>query len=308
MTQRLAPDQVKKAAAIVQAGGLVAFATETVYGLGADATNGKAVERIYKAKGRPPCNPLIVHVASFEAARQIAAFNEAAHILARAFWPGPLTLILPMRAGAGLSGRVTAGLPDVAVRIPAHGVALDLIRAAGCPLAAPSANPSGRVSATTADHVLAGLRGRIDAVIDCGACRVGLESTIVAAGDPVVTLARQGGVPVEVLESTLGHPIPPATSPDQVVSPGQMLSHYAPKSPLRLNAGGRRAGESLLGFGPTPGAIFNLSSSGNLCEAAANLFAHLRALDAIGQPIAVVPIPEVGLGAAINDRLRRAAA
>lgn len=307
MTQHLAASQVETAAQILRAGGLVAFATETVYGLGADATDGQAVARIYEAKGRPSFNPLIVHVPDLTAAQQLADFPDAAHALARAFWPGPLSLILPMRADAGVSTLVTAGLPNIAIRVPAHPGAVDLLTAAGKPIAAPSANPSGRVSATTANHVLAGLQGRIDAVIDFGPCEVGLESTIVALQGDHVTLAREGGLPCEHIERALGRPLERATAPEKVVSPGQLLSHYAPQVPIRLNAEAARESENVLGFGPTEGAALNLSMAGDLREAAANLFAHLHRLDALGKPIAVVPIPKNGLGAAINDRLIRAA-
>ncbi|MEM7439918.1 MAG: L-threonylcarbamoyladenylate synthase [Pseudomonadota bacterium] len=307
MTQRLDAKKIDQAAAILRAGGLVAFATETVYGLGADATDGEAVARIYEAKGRPSFNPLIVHVAGLAAAKEIAVFNDVADQLAAAFWPGPLTLILPLKPTSGLSSLVTAGLPNVAIRIPALQAARRLITATDRPIAAPSANPSGRVSATTADHVFAGLEGRIDAVIDFGPCEVGLESTILSvAGD--ITLAREGGLPLEAIEHCLGRPVSHATTPDKQISPGQMLSHYAPKSPIRLNATRANPHESFLGFGPTTDATLNLSPAGDLREAAANLFAHLHTLDALGKPIAVAPIPSIGLGAAINDRLTRAAA
>lgn len=294
------------ASAIWSAGGLVAFPTETVYGLGADARDDRAVARIFEAKGRPRFNPLIVHVESVDAARRYVTWSDAAEILASAFWPGPLTLVLPLRADAGLSPLVTAELPTLAIRVPEHPVAHGLLSTFGGPVAAPSANPSGRISPTTAAHVLAGLSGRIEAVIEGGACAVGVESTIVGlAGEPC--LLRPGGVPVEAIEAALGMPLARHVAGDPLVAPGQLQSHYAPGAPVRLNAQDRRAGELLLGFGAVD-ADMNLSPSGDLIEAAANLFGHLHALDARDAPIAVSPIPEVGLGRAINDRLRRAAA
>ncbi|WP_397541845.1 L-threonylcarbamoyladenylate synthase [Roseovarius salis] len=307
-TETLAADRdgIARAAEILHAGGLVAFPTETVYGLGADAANGRAVARIFEAKQRPRFNPLIVHVDSAATARQFVEWSEAADRLAAAFWPGPLTLVLPLKAGAGLSPLVTAELPSLAVRVPAHPVARDLLRAFGGPVAAPSANPSGRISPTTAAHVRAGLRGRIEAVIDGGACGVGLESTIIGlTGMP--TLLRPGGLSVEQIETTLGEELAFHAADDPLSSPGQLASHYAPAAPVRLNADAPREGEVLLGFGPVDSDL-NLSRSGDLAEAAANLFACLHALDARGAAIAVSPIPETGLGRAINDRLRRAAA
>ena len=295
-----------RAAAILRAGGLVALPTETVYGLGADATNGRAVARIFAAKDRPRFNPLIVHVASAEAARRLVDWPQAADRLARAFWPGPLTLVLPLRPGTGLSPLVTAGLPSLAVRVPAHPVARELLRVFGGPVAAPSANPSGRISPTTAAHVVAGLSGRVAAVLDGGACGVGVESTIVGLTE-APTLLRPGGLPAEAIEQALGAPLAANAAGATLSAPGQMASHYAPGAPVRLNAAAARPGEVLLGFGP--GACdLNLSPAGDLAEAAANLFAHLHALDARGVPIAVAPVPETGLGRAINDRLRRAAA
>lgn len=304
-------DGYAAAAGIWRAGGLVAFPTETVYGLGADARDDMAVARIFAAKARPRFNPLIVHVASIKSARELVVWSDAAEIVAHAFWPGPLTLVLALREGAAaLSPLVTAGLPTLAVRVPGHPVARDLLAAFGGPVAAPSANPSGRISPTEAGHVLSGLRGRIEAVVDGGACPVGVESTILGlAGDPV--LLRPGGVPVEALEAVLGHPVglraegSGLTAPS---APGQMRSHYAPGARVRLDARARQAGEVMLGFGAVE-ADLNLSPSGDLTEAAANLFHHLHALDLTGAAgIAVSPIPERGLGRAINDRLRRAAA
>jgi len=303
-------DGYAAAAGIWRAGGCVAFPTETVYGLGADARDDMAVARIFAAKARPRFNPLIVHVANMQAARELVAWSDAAEIVAHAFWPGPLTLVLPLREGAALSPLVTAGLPTLAVRVPGHPAARDLLAAHGGPVAAPSANPSGRISPTEAGHVLAGLDGRIEAVIDGGACPVGVESTILGlTGDPV--LLRPGGVPVEALEAVLGQPVglraegSALTAPS---APGQMRSHYAPGARVRLDARVRQAGEVMLGFGAVE-ADLNLSPSGDLTEAAANLFHHLHALDLMeAAGIAVSPIPERGLGRAINDRLRRAAA
>ncbi len=300
-----------RAAELLRAGELVAFPTETVYGLGADARNGRAVARIYEAKGRPSFNPLIVHVAGAEDARRYVQWTETAERLARAFWPGPLTLVLPLRPGHGISELVTAGLDTLAVRAPAHPAAQALLHAFAGPLAAPSANPSGRISPTTAQHVLAGLAGRIAAVIDDGPCPVGVESTIVGLAAEAPELLRPGGLAVEAIETVLGTPLrrPAETGPasETVTAPGQLTSHYAPKARVRLNATSAEPGEVLLGFGPME-CDLNLSPSGDLEEAAANLFGHLHRLDAMGKPIAVAPIPDHGLGHAINDRLRRAAA
>jgi L-threonylcarbamoyladenylate synthase len=303
----LVPDAqgLSDAAQILRNGGLVAFPTETVYGLGADAKSDWAVAGIFAAKGRPSFNPLIVHVTDLAMARTIADFDDRALALARAFWPGPLTLVLPLRADAGISPLVTAGLPNVAVRVPAHPVAQALLRAFGGPLAAPSANPSGRISPTTAAHVVAGLSGRIDAVVDGGSCAVGVESTIIG---PDLALLREGGISAEMIEAYLDRPLIRASDPARPVAPGQMASHYAPKGTIRLEARQAEPDEVFLGFGPGPAGL-NLSPSGNLTEAAANLFGHLHRLDAMGAArIAVAPIPEQGLGRAINDRLRRAAA
>ena len=296
---------ISQAAALLRAGELVAFPTETVYGLGADARNGEAVAAIFEAKGRPAFNPLIVHLADTTMAKSFVNWTESADRLARAFWPGPLTLVLPLREGHGLSTLVTAGLPTVALRVPAGPVAHALLRAVGGPVAAPSANPSGRISATTAAHVSAGLGDRIAAILDNGPCSVGLESTIVGLDGPP-TLLRAGGLPVEDIEACLGHPLLTAEAA-QITAPGQMLSHYAPRARLRLDAAGPDAGEVMLGFGPMPCDV-NLSPSGDLREAAARLFDCLHQLDAMGQPIAVAPVPRHGLGLAINDRLARAAA
>ncbi|MCB1339827.1 MAG: threonylcarbamoyl-AMP synthase [Pseudooceanicola sp.] len=304
---RLAPDQTDRAAALLAQGQLVAFPTETVYGLGADATNGQAVAGIYAAKGRPSFNPLIVHVADTAEAQDHVDWTDTADRLAAAFWPGPLTLVLPLREGHGIAALVTAGLPTLAIRVPAHPAAQRLIRAFGGPVAAPSANPSGRISPTTADHVLAGLGDRIAAVLDDGPCPVGLESTILGLHGDAPVLLRPGGLPAEALEAALGQPLAVATADAPLTAPGQLASHYAPAATVRLNATAPRPGELFLGFGPMP-CDLNLSASGDLTEAAAALFTHLHALNAQGKPIAVAPIPDTGLGRAINDRLRRAAA
>jgi len=295
------------AAKILRDGGLVAFPTETVYGLGADARNGHAVARIFRAKGRPAFNPLIVHVATIEMAQQIAIFDDTAQRLAGAFWPGPLTLVLPLRLDADLSPLVSAGLPTIGLRLPQHPLAQRLLTTFNGPIAAPSANPSGKISPTTAMHVADSLSGRIDAILDAGPCDVGLESTIVGF-DPAPTLLRSGGLPIEAIEACLGAPLATHKPTKTPVAPGQLSSHYAPNAPLRLNATSKRAGELKLGFGPDADADLNLSPTGDLIEAAANLFQHLHELDAKNAPIAVAPIPRKGLGIAINDRLTRAAA
>ncbi len=267
----------------------------------------RAVARIFQAKGRPQFNPLIVHVPDLATARLIAVFDVTAMRLADAFWPGALTLVLPLRPEAGIAPLVTAGLPSIALRVPDHPLAQDLLRCAGRPVAAPSANPSGRISPTSAHHVLAGLSGQIEAVLDGGPCPVGVESTIVGLlPDP--TLLRPGGLPVEAIEACLGAALLPPVETTCPTAPGQLASHYAPRAPLRLNADHPESGERLLGFGAVD-ADLNLSSTGDLVEAAANLFHHLHTLDTAGiAPIAVSPIPNHGLGRAINDRLRRAAA
>lgn len=311
MTDLLLPDAagLAHAARLLAAGELVAFPTETVYGLGADARSDTAVARIFEAKGRPRFNPLIVHVATLDAARRIAVFDARAERLAAAFWPGPLTLVLPLRDGAGLSPLVTAGLPSVALRMPAHPIARALLTAFGGPVAAPSANPSGRVSPTRAAHVMAGLSGRIAAVVDGGACEVGVESTILGLVDGP-RLLRPGGLPAEALEACLGAPLPSHADPARPTAPGQLASHYAPAAPVRLNVTTPTAGSVWIGFGPgSNGAALNLSETGDLVEAAANLFHCLRAADErAADLIEVAPIPDHGLGRAINDRLRRAAA
>ena len=300
-------DDLAKAAAILSDGGLVALPTETVYGLGADARNDNAVAKIYAAKGRPSFNPLIVHVSDLTTAASYVDINDTATQLAQAFWPGALTLVLPLRADAGISKLVTAGLSTLAIRVPDHPVGQGLLAAFGGPIAAPSANPSGRVSPTTAQHVVSGLDGKIDAVIDGGACPVGVESTIVSCvGAP--TLLRAGGVPLEAIEGCLGQSLLQSLDADTPTAPGQLASHYAPRGTVRLNADRPEHDETYLGFGPMK-ADLSLSLSGDLLEAAANLFDCLHKLDAMGATkIAVAPIPDRGLGRAINDRLRRAAA
>lgn len=309
-TEILNADQsgLSRAVEILRGQGLVAFSTETVYGLGGDARSDLAVARIFDAKARPRFNPLIVHLPDLAAAEAYAHFDARARSVASAFWPGPLTLVLPLREDAGLSPLVTAGLDSVAIRIPSHPLAVALLRSFGGPLAAPSANPSGRVSPTRAAHVVDGLSGRIDAVLDGGPCAVGVESTILGLVDAPVLL-RQGGVPQEALEAVLG-PLQSGGDSAKPTAPGQLLSHYAPRAAVRLNAETTRPGEVRIGFGPDRAAL-NLSPSGDLVEAAANLFHVLRLADELaaeGQTLAIAPIPEQGLGRAINDRLRRAAA
>lgn len=318
MTRLVAADAagIAQAADILRAGGLVAFPTETVYGLGADATNGTAVARIYEAKGRPQFNPLIVHVPSIETARTLGDFGPAAEKLAAAFWPGPLSLVVPLKAGAGIASLVTAGLATLAIRVPAHPVARALLHAAGRPIAAPSANPSGRTSPTRASHVAEGLGDRVDLILDGGPTRVGLESTIVGCAAGAPALLRPGGQARGDIEAVLGFELAVAAAPALPSAPGQLASHYAPRAALRLNAREVAPGEALLAFGPAlpPGAeraamVLNLSPAGDLREAAANLFDYLHRLDGSGaQRIAAMPIPHQGLGEAINDRLSRAAA
>jgi L-threonylcarbamoyladenylate synthase len=336
---------VESAARVLAHGGLVAFPTETVYGLGADAGNGEAVARLYDAKGRPSLNPLIAHVADAAAAHRLARFDQAAERLAAAFWPGPLTLVLPKRAECPIAELATAGLDTIAVRVPSHPVARHILNAFGRPVAAPSANRSGHVSPTTAAHVLADLRGRIELIVDGGGAPMGLESTIIACLDEP-TLLRLGALPRAAIEQVVALNEPPpdaglaaldlaaldladqdladqdladqdlADEDAALIAPGALPSHYAPRARLRLDAHRVEVGEALLAFGPAKieGAddaalALNLSQRGDLIEAAAKLFSHLRALDACGAAtIAVMPVPRAGLGEAINDRLRRAAA
>lgn len=300
------PPGLDAAAAILAAGGLVAFPTETVYGLGGDARSDMAVARIFEAKGRPRFNPLIVHVPDMATAARYAVLDDRAREIAAAFWPGPLTLVLPLRADSGLSPLVTAGHETVAIRVPAHPLARDLLLRFGGPVAAPSANPSGRVSPTRAEHVIDGLSGRIEAVVDGGPCAVGVESTILSVDPPL--LLRPGGVPAEALEAALGQPLRTGGSAHKPNAPGQLASHYAPRAKVRLDAVVPEPGEVFVAFGP---GAFTLSAAGDLTEAAANLFHILREADLRAGPggqIAFAPVPERGLGRAINDRLRRAAA
>ena len=315
-TARLAADSagIAAAAALLRRGGLVGFPTETVYGLGADARSAEAVAGIYAAKGRPRFNPLIAHVADLAAAMGQGTFGPAALALAHAFWPGPLTLVVPVAPGCTISDLARAGLDSVALRIPAHPVARALIAEAGLPVAAPSANRSGRIRPTTAAHVLADLDGRIDAVLDGGATDVGVESTIVSClGAPA--LLRPGGVPREAIEAVLGRSLAGPAADGRTIAPGMLLSHYAPRAAVRLDATALRRGEAGLDFGGTfagqGGTVLDLSPRRDLGEAAANLFGALRRLDAMldGQGvIAVAPVPAEGLGEAIRDRLGRAAA
>ncbi len=314
-TEKLDPDHagIARAGALLRGGSLVAFPTETVYGLGADATNDHAVAAIYAAKGRPSFNPLIVHLPDAETAALYGQMGPNALKLAAAFWPGPLTMVLTRNPDQPVSKLVSAGLPSLAIRVPALPLAQDLLRAAGVPVAAPSANPSGQISPTRAEHVIAGLNGRIGAVLQGGACSVGVESTILDLTDDTPRLLRPGGISAEQIEDTLGAPLPKAqTQLKAPISPGLLASHYAPGAQVVLDQPARPDGALWLGFGPScAGADMNLSEAGDLTEAAANLFEALHSLDARateGQIIAVAPVPETGLGSAINDRLRRAAA
>ena len=304
------PEALNTAAAALKSGRLVAFPTETVYGLGADATQELAVARIFAAKNRPQFNPLIIHVSDVATAEQLVTFTPIARRLAQAFWPGPLTLVLPRTATCPVSLLAGAGLDSLAIRIPAHPIARALLKVSGCPLAAPSANRSGRVSPTTADHVAGEEFGPdVVMILDGGACQVGIESTVLDLTIST-TLLRPGGIPLEDLIATIGD-IRIATEDSAAPrSPGMMERHYAPSRPLRLNARETLQGEVLLGFGPTapPTAALNLSAAGDVVEAASNLFAMIRHLDRPNiSGIAIMPIPITGLGQAINDRLRRAA-
>jgi L-threonylcarbamoyladenylate synthase len=320
-TQILPADEaaVARAGRCLAEGGLVAFPTETVYGLGADAANAAAIARLYQAKGRPAFNPLIAHVGELAAAMRIARFDAPAMELAKAFWPGPLTLVLPKASDCHVADLATAGLDSIAIRVPAHPVARAILRAFGGPVVAPSANLSGHVSPTTAAHVQSDLMGRIDLIVDGGPVAVGVESTIVGCFEEPMLL-RPGGLPREEIERVLGRALlqpseDPASDSGQPLAPGMLASHYAPRTRVRLNAATIEPGEALLAFGPAavPGtdaamAVMNLSARSNVDEAAANLFGYLRALDLSGaRAIAVMPIPHHGLGEAINDRLRRAA-
>jgi len=296
---------IARLAALLRSGEVVAFPTETVYGLGADATNPDAVLRIYETKGRPRFNPLIIHVADLAMAETLAEFSPLARQLA-GFWPGPLTLVLPRKPSAGLSAIATAGLDSVGIRIPAHPLAQELIRAAGRPLAGPSANPSGKLSPTTAEQVLRGFQGRVP-VLDGGPANAGVESTILAVTGDTVTQLRAGALPREEAEALVGRAIAVAEEGGPVTAPGMLSSHYAPNARLRIHVEHPSPGEAYLSFGDRPGTL-NLSPGGDLREAARNLFAMLHKLDATADRIAVAPIPNTGLGEAINDRLKRAAA
>ena len=317
LTRRLACDTagLEQASAILREGGLVAFPTETVYGLGADATSAAAVAGIYAAKERPRFNPLIAHVAGLEAAEAQGRFDDRARALAQAFWPGPLTLVLPVAETCTVCDLARAGLDSVGLRVPDHPMARDLLRRVGRPVAAPSANRSGCVSPTDPEHVLADLDRRIDAVLACGPATVGVESTIVACLDGTLRLLRPGGVPREEIERVAGRRLAGARGA-ALLAPGMLASHYAPRARVRLEAVEIRPGEAALLFGGArpPGIdravmALDLSPQGDLAEAAAQLFSSLRRLDGSGAAtIAVTPIPEFGLGEAINDRLRRAAA
>jgi len=314
VARRLQPSlsEIGDAARALRAGKLVAFPTETVYGLGGDATSDRAVAAIFAAKGRPSFNPLIVHVANISGVAQFAELSAKAQAVARGFWPGPLTLVLPRRRDCRISLLATAGLDSVAIRVPAHKIAQTLLMMAGLPLAAPSANPSGRLSPTSADHVLADLGDKVEFVIDGGPCQVGVESTVLSLLEDRPRILRPGAVTAEALSEALKEPVPMELGAEDAAaprSPGRLLSHYAPSLPMRLNAAAE-PGEALLGFGPTaPKDALNLSLTGDLQEAAANLFAMLRRLDDPRyRAIAVMTVPETGLGIAINDRLRRAAA
>ncbi len=291
-----------EAARVVRAGGLVAVPTETVYGLAADATDAAAVARIYAAKGRPSFNPLIVHVLDSGAAEALAVFNDDARALAAAFWPGPLTLVLPLREGAGIASLVTAGLPTMALRVPAHRAMRGLLEATGKPFAAPSANRSNGISPTRAEHVAASLGDAAPLILDDGACPAGVESTIVAGR----TVLRPGPVTAEMIAGVLGN-VERASGEGKITAPGQLATHYAPGKPLRLDAVSSEADEWLIGFGPVAGDD-TLSASGDPVEAAVRLFDALHRGDASAKArIAVAPVPNEGIGAAINDRLRRAA-
>lgn len=303
-------DAISRAAQEIVEGRLVAFPTETVYGLGADATNGEAMARIFERKGRPRINPLIVHVPDADAAAQFAVLEGAAARLAEAFWPGPLTLVLPRRDGSPVHDLASAGLPTLALRVPAHPVAQALLRAAGRPIAAPSANASGEPSPTRASHVADSLGTDDLTILDGGPAQTGIESTVIGFEDGAPVLLRLGAVPREEIERIVGRVGAASDTEDAPASPGRMLRHYAPRARLRLNADGVRDGELFVAFGAMPQETegLQLSAGGSLREAAANLFAMLREADKRGAlAIAVAPIPDEGLGEAINDRLARAA-
>lgn len=306
------PDTIARAGELLRAGRLVAFPTETVYGLGADATSDVAVARIFEAKNRPTFNPLIVHVTGIAAAEALVSFDDAARSLAAAFWPGPLSLVLARRPDCPVSLLASAGLDTVAIRVPAQATAQAILDAAGIPVAAPSANAAGRLSPTRAGHVAESLGDAVELIVDDGPCTIGIESTVIACGAGQPTILRPGGLPAEEIEAVVG-PVGVAGGATKApASPGMLASHYAPNAAMRLGATSVRDGETLLSFGSHDisgaAAERNLSPSGDLREAAANLFALLRELDALGNAIAVMPVPDTGLGRAINDRLARAAA
>ncbi len=300
---------IRQASSLLNKGELIAFPTETVYGLGADARSDQAVAKIFEAKSRPQFNPLIVHGQNKETLSQFVLFTPLADKLAKAFWPGSLTLVLKRKPESLISLLVSAGLDSIAVRVPDHPLAQNLLTQSGCPIAAPSANRSGEISPTAATHVFSSLEGRISAVLDGGACRVGIESTVVDLSTDKPTLLRPGGVEAEEIEKVIGPLARPAADPTAPKSPGMLARHYAPNRPVRLNRTEFIEGDGILGFGhQAPKECLNLSPKGDLVEAAANLFAMLRQLDTSGvQQIAVMPIPMAGLGEAINDRLKRAA-
>lgn len=301
--------EINLAAEALKKGELVAFPTETVYGLGADATSDQAVALLYAAKGRPTFNPLISHVADAEAAFALGTFGDEAKKLARAFWPGPLTIVVQRAAHCPVSFLASAGLSSIALRVPNHPLALALLRAVGCPIVAPSANPSGRVSPTTATHVKRGLGEKVSIILDGGPCTVGVESTVVSFMGGRATLLRPGGLSRGAIEKILGHELKIEADSAQPHAPGQIESHYAPNAHLRLDATAPRNGEIYLGFGFHDNGPHTLSARGDVVQAAANLFRMLHELDELGaKEIAVAPIPDEGLGEAINDRLRRAAA
>lgn len=300
------PDNIANAADILRAGGLVAMPTETVYGLAANAANGEAVARLYAAKGRPSFNPLIAHAASLELAQREGVFSQQALSLAAAFWPGPLTLIVDAAPDGTVSDLARAGLDSIALRVPVHPVAQALLTKFGAPLVAPSANPSGKISPTSAGHVAEDMADKVDLILNGGPCMAGIESTIIDARGDQPALLRPGSLAASKIDAVWPGLIRPDLNPDAPQSPGQLLKHYAPDARLRLNADAPEAGEAFLGFGPGPSTL-NLSPEADLAEAAANLFAMLRRLDATYSRIAVAPVPNQGLGEAINDRLTRAA-
>lgn len=305
----ISPESIAEAVKRLKAGELVAFPTETVYGLGADAHNDTAVASIFEAKGRPQFNPLIAHIADKSWVEDFAVMTDIAKQLIEHFWPAPLTLVMKRAEKCPISYLVSAGLDTVAVRMPAHPAAREIIKAFGRPIAAPSANISGTISPTTAKHVSEGLGKKVPLILDGGACSVGLESTVLDVRGDIPVLLRAGGLTVEEIEKAIGMKIVfSENNPEAPRSPGQLLSHYAPSLPVRLNASKAREGEAFLGFGKAENATLNLSPNGDLKEAAANLFSYMRALDNKQHTgIAVMPIPMTGLGLAINDRLKRAA-